>query len=225
CPGPGTSAWPLVTSPPRVSAILSIEGRTDDMVRPPETSRGPLPRSPREIHLKRDGVVRIVALRRRLVLDRRRDRLDQDRLLRVALILDLADDEFDLLVDPVVAFETVGTREHAAVGGVARQPGPVIEREVRLVEPALRHVGDPHTDRPIYLDVVDLEEQAADVLRHIHFISLLFACGALGFPSRCAPRSRRSRRPPRERRRSEVLQPAAVELAAAARLPQAALPK
>jgi len=57
--------------------------------------------------------------------------------LRLALILDLADDELDLFVDPVIALEAVSTRERAAVGGVNRQPRPVIEGEIWLFELAL----------------------------------------------------------------------------------------
>src|SRR5262249_32186542 len=46
CPGPGTSASPPATSPPRTSAILLIEGRIGDIVQVPKLLRGPLPRSP-----------------------------------------------------------------------------------------------------------------------------------------------------------------------------------
>jgi len=80
------------------------------------------------------------------------------RILRLALILDLADDELDLFVDPVIALEAVSTRERAAVGGVNRQPRPVIEGEIWLFELALSHIHDPHSDCFGCFDVVDLEK-------------------------------------------------------------------
>src|SRR5215471_4778122 len=46
CPGPGTSASPPLTSPPRSCAILLIEGRTDDMVVLPENCCGDRWRGP-----------------------------------------------------------------------------------------------------------------------------------------------------------------------------------
>jgi hypothetical protein len=42
--------------------------------------------------------------------------------------------------------------------GVERQPSPVLESEIELVEPALRYFGNPHPDRATSFDVVDFQE-------------------------------------------------------------------
>src|SRR5690242_3303032 len=88
---------------------------------PPRLAPASHARSP-HISSKRYCVVGVAepGLRRRLVLDRRRERLDQDGLLRLSSVLDLADLELNLLTEPIVAFHPVRTREHAAVGGVQR---------------------------------------------------------------------------------------------------------
>src|SRR5262249_22153519 len=67
-----------------------------------KTIAGTVAAAPAKRISKRDFVTHIVAgvvvLRRRLLFERRRNRLDQDGFLRLALILELADDELDLFV-------------------------------------------------------------------------------------------------------------------------------
>src|SRR5262249_26392414 len=171
--GATSSTWRCSSGPPRF-----IVGRASAIVRPFGNVAGTVAAAPATRTSKWDGVVEVgpgLRLRRRLILDRRRDRFDQDRFLRLTLILDLADDESDFLVDPVVAFVTIGARQCAAVGGIAVQAGAVVEVESWLVVVALFHVDDRHLPWLAGPDVLDFEELGADIFGHIHLSLRLFA--------------------------------------------------
>ena len=65
--------------------------------------------------------------------NRRRDRLDDHRLLQLALILDLTERELDLLADPVLAVRSMNANKRFGVSRVQAQHLAALENNVGFV--------------------------------------------------------------------------------------------